>query len=655
MINPNEWSEDALRSLQETDELEMKLAAGRDGRGELPKDFWPTYSAFANTSGGYVVLGVREKSGRFEIGGIHEPDKVIRQIFDQVCNRQKVSSNLISTDDVEVCQIGVKHIISVRIRPGSRREKPVFIDGNPLTGTYKRVHEGDRICLPDVVKRMLAEQTEDSRDDRVLKGFSLSDLSSESVEVYRRMLRDASPLHPFLDQPLSDFLRSIRAWRIDRDTGVEGLTVAGLLMFGTSENIRDEFPNYAVDYQERDEPRVSRWVDRLTNDGTWSGNLFDFYRLVWRKLTAGIKVPFQLVGAQRHDETSVHLAIREALVNTLVHSDFTGRASVLVVRRPDMFGFRNPGGMRIPIELAIRGGESDGRNRTLQQMFLLIGAGERAGSGVPKIHKGWREQHWRPPALYEVETPSEQTLLELHMEDLLPAGVVDSLRKRFGDRFDDLMPDERVLLATAAIENTVSHARAMTLCEMHPVDMTRLLQGLVQHGFLEKIGQGRGTRYFLHGTQLVDPDEAFLSGQLPLSSTSIFEPSDPDSEGSGVSSEGSEANNGEQELGRGRAIQGLELPLIDTLGDLQQEFLSSLKDIASKAAGRRVAKETMESVIVGLCAENFITLKILAGILGRSEDYLRQEYLNRLVKEGQLRLAFPQSPNHPRQAYSSAI
>ncbi len=96
----------------------------------------------------------------------------------------------------------------------------------------------------------------------------------------------------------------------------------------------------------------ARWIDRLTLDGSWPGNLFAFYHRVINKLTADLKVPFRINGGQRQDDTLVHQALREALVNTLVHADYTGRASVLVVKRPDMFGFRNPGLMRVPQEIS---------------------------------------------------------------------------------------------------------------------------------------------------------------------------------------------------------------------------------------------------------------------------------------------------------------
>lgn len=52
-----------LETLRESCELECKLAAGQDGKGELPRDFWRSYSAMANTHGGIILLGVKEKEG----------------------------------------------------------------------------------------------------------------------------------------------------------------------------------------------------------------------------------------------------------------------------------------------------------------------------------------------------------------------------------------------------------------------------------------------------------------------------------------------------------------------------------------------------------------------------------------------------------------
>mgnify|MGYP003085512028 CR=1 FL=1 len=219
---------------------------------------------------------------------------------------------------------------------------------------------------------MIAERVEDSRDSRILDKFGLRDLDQETLRGYRQVYCILNPDHPWTNLDDQTFLQMIGGWREDRQQGEQGLTVAGLLMFGTMPSIQEALPYYMLDYQEQPESTDAlRWSDRLTLDGAWSGNLYDFFRKVYLKLTADLKVPLRLENGIRQNETPVHTAMREALLNTLVHADYTDRASVKIVKRPGTFRFRNPGTMRIPVEAAIQGGEADCRNRTLHKMFRL--------------------------------------------------------------------------------------------------------------------------------------------------------------------------------------------------------------------------------------------------------------------------------------------
>lgn len=97
-------------------------------------------------------------------------------------------------------------------------------------------------------------------------------------------------------------------------------------MFGKERSILEVLPQFHLDYQEQisSNPDV-RWTDRITIDGTWVPNLFNFYYRIYPRLVEGIDVPFKLdKTATRQDETPVHDAIREALVNTLIHADHQG-------------------------------------------------------------------------------------------------------------------------------------------------------------------------------------------------------------------------------------------------------------------------------------------------------------------------------------------
>lgn len=616
-------------NLREDIDLEAKSALGQDGRGALPKDFFETYSAFANTDGGMIYLGVKELKDRsFDAHGIENPDPVLDDLWNQLNNPQKVSRNLLTPAMVRRFPSGPgRWVIEIEVPRATRHERPVFINGNPLKGTYKRHHAGDYVCREDEVKRMLAEQTEDARDARLLTGYTFDDLDMDSFKAYRNRMAALKPDHPFNGAENLEFLRKLGGWKKDRQTGEEGLTLAGLLMFGKHEAIHEVVPNYFVDYRELPVGGTkTKWVDRLSPDGTWSGNLYDFYRMTIQRLFRDLKVPFRLEGGEREDDTPVHKALREALVNALVHADYSAPISILVVKAPVYFGFRNPGKMRIPIEKALEGGHSDCRNRSLQKMFSLIGLGEQAGSGVPRVLENWKSQHYRLPEMWESDEP-EATLMRLRTVSLLPESTLKDLRDLFGKSFDTLDENGRLALATAHIEGFVTNSRLKQISRLHPRDITVLLKGLVDDHKLVPDGQGRATSYRLAGTEAVD-----------LASTADLENPPTRSEDLSPRSE---------DLGPSSEDLKPRCEHYDPVGDpiLQEMALP----VSSKG---KVNPGVIKTTLLTLCSGRFLTLNELATLVNRSPVDLRQRFIKPMVDEEKvLERRYPQQPNHEQQAY----
>ena len=631
-----------LELLRESHELECKLAAGRDGTGEVPHDFWKSYSAMANTNGGLVLLGVKEKAGNFSLSSIKNPDKVLKDLFDTANNPSKVSINLLTNESADVRVIDGHTVIVVEIPRASRRERPVFLDNNPLGGRcYRRLHEGDHAINDDEVKLMLAEQQHDSLDGELLPRFSMEDIDPGTLKTYRQTHTNLNPGHLWSGLGDIEFLHAIGGWKKNRETGEHGLTKAGLLMFGHHRSIRDVFPNFLLDYMERPEAKSdNRWVDRVIFDGTWAGNLYSFYLKVYPKLTADLKMPFKLVDGLRQDDSPVHEALREALANTLVHADFRDRAKIYIVKRPDMFGFLNPGLMRIPIETAVEGYESDCRNRTLHEMFRHVKIGEQSGTGVQKILKGWASNHWRKPLLREELEPNNRTVLELHTLDLFDPGILDILRFTYGERFEKLERNAQLALAITLSESRLSHARLCELSNGHPADISKILRILVEQGFLHLTGRGRGAVYRFTQVSATTPEEVFgdetaasgspsstISGSsstISCSSSTISDPSSTIKVSRGASDR--------DEVGRFISAK-LHLPIIDSIKFLEPEFRARLESYAQiPRAQSRMERAALESVIIKVCEGHFVTIGSLAAILNRKEKTLRQDYLAKLCK-----------------------
>lgn len=615
----------------------------KSARGGVPGSLWETYSAMANTDGGVIVLGVEEAS--HQIGGLDSPTKIRKQLWDNLNNRGKVSVNLLTESDLQVTLIKEKSIIVLRVPRASRRQRPVFVGQNPLTGTYRRNHEGDYHCTQDEVGRMLADQAEEPSDSRILEHFGLEDLDDTSLKQYRQRFASRTPDHPWLSEDTKGLLAKLGGWRRDRTTGQEGLTVAGLLMFGKMETIQepDGVPAFHLDYRERpaDTSQV-RWTDRLTLDGTWAGNIFQFYQRVIQKLSADLKIPFRLdQELYRRDDTIVHEAIREALVNALIHSDYRGQGGVVIDKFPDRFEFSNPGSLLISIRQLLQGGISECRNKSLQLMFQMIGGGEKAGSGIDKIRQGWASQHWRFPAIRE-QTQPDRVWLVLPMVSMLPERSLETLRKLFGNQVDSLNQLDVQALVTAELEGEVSNCRMQEICDRHPSDLTKTLQGLVKRNFLSSVGQGRGTRYTLPGQE----NTIHLGFEVGGSSSQLTQ-----GFSQSVDSSQSLLGNSSQSLD---SSQSLGWNSSQSLDSLPREELEALQKIAAPAISSQwLQEQRTRQIISELCQGYFLTSAHLAQLMNRNPSSLRSRFLSPMVNEGVLQLRYPDKPNRPDQAYQT--
>ena len=240
-----------------------------------------------------------------------------------------------------------------------------------------------------------------------------------------------------------------------------------------------------------------RWNDRLTYDGSWENNLYNFIKRILPKLVSDLKRPFRLDGMVRVDDTAVHKAVREAAVNMIIHADYHSTGVLKVIKYDDGFLFSNPGNLKLPVQAIYEGGHSVARNPKIQNMFRMIGLGDNIGSGFPTILNVWGEENWRKPDLYD-DQELHQVELRLWMVSLMPVECTEYLHKIFGQDYQYLQAEEQIILSTAYLEEKVSNTRLQSVLNLTSIEVGRLLTGLVEKKMLIVENRGRWTTYYIN-------------------------------------------------------------------------------------------------------------------------------------------------------------
>ncbi len=461
----------------------------KEGKNKLPNSIWSTYSAFANSDSGMIVIGIKENlkekdfEKRFTIEGVENSEKQISDFWNTI-NSEKVNKNILVDDDVSIVEIDDKKVILINVPQADFRSRPIFINGNPYKGTYKRNYEGDYHATKDEIKAMIRDQSFQGDDGTLLDHFTLDDLDLESIESYRNEFASLNQNHIWNKLINEEFLKKMGAYQIDRKTGNYFLTKASLLMFGKSEAIMEAFGNVRFDYIDQSQNSSAfRWQDKSTFDITWENNLYNFSHEVTNRLYSGLKRPFKLEGAHRIDDSSVHKALREAVINLIIHSDFNISGVLKVIKDDRGYHFFNPGRLKIPIDQIYQGGSSVARNPRIQNMFRMIGFGENIGSGFPLILETWEDNNWRFPDL-KYNSDLDQVELNLFTYPLQSEDSEEFLTDLFGDLYNNLSKLEKNILRTALFENNVTTERINLLYGNNGSEIEIAIQNLLDNEFL---------------------------------------------------------------------------------------------------------------------------------------------------------------------------
>jgi ATP-dependent DNA helicase RecG len=374
----------------EWDDFEVKEASGG-----VPKTAYTTVSAFANTSGGWIVLGVRESKKRFEIVGVSDPDTMQNDFLGSCRSTEKFSR------PVEVrphhFTIEGRSVLAFYIVPARRFDKPVRVRVDKAWFAYIRVAARDQKCTPEEEGRFLRDATVDTFDAQVMPSTRFEDLDETSIRWVRGLYQSRNLDRPLSDISHADFLDELGLLQDGQVTHAAALFVGKRKLIGRLK------PAGIVDFRQvrlpwAKEAPAHRYDDRLLAES----NLVETLQAVLGRMLNLVPNPFRLDPAtlQREAHPPEYPALREALVNLLIHQDYADQhRTARILWYTDRTIFDNPGDSFVTLPEMLDGGVSDLRNPRIARLMRLIGYADQVGTGMGTILRTWREVDRTPPVI----------------------------------------------------------------------------------------------------------------------------------------------------------------------------------------------------------------------------------------------------------------
>ena len=349
----------------EWDDFEVKTA-----KNELPKNIWETVSAFANTIGGWIILGVSQKGQTFVTTGVDNAEKIEQDFTTVLRSGNKFNQPLVFK--TQKFEVNSKIVLAFYI--ASSKVKPVYI--NSPVNTFLRVGSGDQRATDGEIMAMYHDQSFGIRSEELVANTSLADLNPQSLITYRNHLNFYNSGFPYNSLEDEAFCKKIG---ICSSTTGE-LSYGSLLMFGKQDSIRAAMPNFWVDYIEIPGISVATARPRYTFRMQEQENIWEYYKVIIQRLRLYADNPYTTTrfGVSPEDDSQLY-ALREGLINFLAHSDWFSPMHPTIRVFMDRIEFQNPGGFIVPVNRVLEEAISLPRNPIIIKLFRFAKLSENAG------------------------------------------------------------------------------------------------------------------------------------------------------------------------------------------------------------------------------------------------------------------------------------
>lgn len=374
--------------IEKLEDIEWEDFEVKEAKSDIPKSSWETVSAFSNTSGGWLIFGIKQEGKKFIVQGVRNAEKIE---CDFIGSLRGGKFNKKLTPKCKKYKIDDKTVLGFYIKQRTPMDKPIYF-GNTNKNTYIRTGSGDQKATPEEIDHFYRQASFEEKDKEITE-YEFSDLDEETIKFYRTYFIQVNPQHRYNGLTNENFLGKLGVIRKGK------VTYGGLLVFGTEDALADAISNYRIEYLEVGgvsyEDAKTKYDFRISSEE----NLMNTFFKIYPRLSQKVEVPFAISDGFRQDDPPQLQAIRESLVNLMIHADYFSQTNPRIRIFTDRFEFFNPGALPKELDYILSEDFSLPRNPIIAKIFRFVKFSENIGSGFHKMINGWNSYYHLKPII----------------------------------------------------------------------------------------------------------------------------------------------------------------------------------------------------------------------------------------------------------------
>lgn len=434
-------------AFQESETVELKAIVVEDVKKEI--------IAFANCEGGKLYIGVRNDG---TVLGLDDPDGAALQISNMV--RDAIKPDLTMFLHYETLEEDGKKIVAVDVQQGTERPYYIAKKGLRPEGVYVRQGYSSVPATNTVIRRMIKETDGDRFEEMRSLEQNLTFEAAEKEFAERNVLFGQAQRITLGIMSQDGVYTNLGLLLSDQCVH----TIKAAVFEGTSQN------------QFKDRKEFSGSLFRQM------GEAYDF--IDFRNQTHSTFEKLHRIDRRDYPE----VAVREALLNLLVHREYSFRASTFISIYTDRMEFTSIGGLVNGVTLNdVKMGISVCRNAKLANVFYRLELIEAYGTGILKIMDAYAGTGMTP----QLETSDNAFKIILPNLNSHPEKKEsEKVRTESGEK-------EEKVLTLAGEQGFVTRKEIEKLLEIGQTTCGRLLKRMIENGQIVQEGKGKNTHYRL--------------------------------------------------------------------------------------------------------------------------------------------------------------